>query len=193
MRGVVLLGVFCGLIGACSGAPAGPIIVEQPGRVVIVQSPVPVSEGGVESTDDAGAEASVDGSASVADGAPATCTGPNAIDGASDDCEARGSCSLSTCTGGEAFTCTSPSGAGPSSGHPAILVGCVESAADEAALSTGIGHVYCCERVCVRHSSDDADCRSTAISCPTGVAPSPPSGTTTCSKSTTRPNGYCCR
>ena len=168
MRSLVV-GVVAVMIAACSAAPAGPVVVEQPGRVVIVQGPG--TDGGSDT------DASTDASSDVADGslvdaAPLTCTGPDTMGAASTNCRPIGPCTLDTCTVGEAYRC----GGRPSVGYPLGNMVCVYSAADSTFAD---GVVNCCGKVCVRESMYDPTCPQTgtiphAYHCPPGMVPPGP-------------------
>lgn len=172
MMRCVLGGATAALIAACSGAPAGPVVVEQPGRVVVVQQP-PQSGSEIDGGDgaiDAMADAT---DAAVADAAPMTCTGPATKGAASTNCEPVGPCTLSTCTVGQAYACLAAGSTTPA-GYPLANIVCVFSASD----SKSGDAVHCCEPICVREDRYDGACGSKgpaiphAMRCPPGIVPS---------------------
>jgi hypothetical protein len=166
MRAVAVLGVVGAVLAACSGTPAGPVIIDQPGRVVVVHDPAPMTGGTDAASSDAPDATSDATDASVPDAEPLMCTGPATKGVPRSNCTPIGACKLSSCTNGEAYACAPDVGNAPA-GYPEGNLNCVYSAADS---PTG-GQVHCCERVCVRHSPFDADCGSSrGTLCPSGMS-----------------------
>jgi hypothetical protein len=167
-RSVVVLAFVT--LAACSGTPAGPVIIDQPGRVVVVHDPAPTNGTDASSPDtpDAMSDAA---DASMPDAASAMCLGPNTVGPASTNCAPIGPCSLDTCTTGEAYRCAGR----PSVGYPSGNMVCVHSTADSTVTE---GVVHCCVKSCVREDRYDGACISAgpglphAFHCPPGIMPS---------------------
>lgn len=161
--------VVVGTVAACSGAPAGPVVVEEPGRVVVVQPGMPGSEPDAQAPLEAGTDARV--SIDASDAASLTCTGAETMGAASTNCRPIGPCTLDSCTVGEAYRC----GGRPSAGYPLGNMVCVYSATDSD-ITEGV--VNCCVKACVREDKYDGACVGAgpaiphAYHCPPGVVPS---------------------
>lgn len=181
MRSLVV--VTAGLVVvACTSTPGQTIVIDRPGDVIVVHDPGPDGGNAESSTPDAG---TVD----AADAAPITCKGPQAtgmVGGT--NCTPLGSCTMATCTVGEAYSCAGGV-------FPSANVGCFPSASD----SKPGAPAFCCERTCVRHDVLDGDCAAMgpaiahAYLCPTGMTPRPPPPPVTChALAGSGDNAWCC-